>query len=578
MPNNWLISQKVIKRMKFSDIPYKRPSIDLFKSNFEVVLNQFQNAESFEQHDRSLLEMQDLLDQIYSKEQLCGIRFDNNTTDTALEKEVAFVRSIMPQVRSLNNKLYTALSESNYREELANKWGQHILTIADFESTSFAPNIMGDLEEEGKLKGQYNKLVGGAQIDFEGKTVTLPGLGKYRSHRDRNLRKKSFLAQWKFFEKHQEEFDDIYDQLIRVRHSMAQKLGYKNYVELSYRWMRRFDYDAKMVKNFRNQIANDVVPLDLACKERQARRLGLEKLEAYDVGIHFNSGNPQPKGTPEEILLKARKMYRELSEETAVFFDMLLDHDLIDVVNRPGKSARAYCWHISDLKYPYIFANFNGTLRDIGVLTHEAGHGFQYFESRNFPLRNYREPQAETAEIHSMAMEYLTYPWMKDFFQEDTEKYFFVHLNRSIVSLGLTCAIDHFQEIVYSNPGFSADERSAAYLEVQDRYTPFRKSNLTPYLASGRQWQVIPHLYSAPFYSIDYALAQICALQFWKKSEDNREEAWSDYLKLCQAGGSASFLSLLKMVNLRSPFEEGTVKYAVDLVLAKLDSIDDSVF
>jgi len=199
-------------------------------------------------------------------------------------------------------------------------------------------------------------------------------------------------------------------------------------------------------------------------------------------------------------------MYKELSAETEEFFNYMLSNNLLDVENRPGKADAGYCSFLDKFKHPFIFANFNGTLLDIEVLTHEAGHAFQFYESRNYEIKEYRKPTSETCEIHAMSMEFLTYPWMESFFEEDTEKYFFAHLNSSILSL-------HFQHIIYENPEFSIDDRADVWKEMEALYLPNVPSDLTPSLASGRYWhkltivkkpgkiicvyakQVVPHLF-----------------------------------------------------------------------------------
>jgi len=255
-----------------------------------------------------------------------------------------------------------------------------------------------------------------------------------------------------------------------------------------------------------------------------------------------------------------------------------LKYDLLDVINRPGKADAGYCWCLSDYKHPFIFANFNGTSGDIDVLTHEAGHAFQYFKSRNYDIIEYRSPSSESAEIHAMSMEFLTYPWMEGFFKEDAEKYFFSHLNNSLLFMPYGCAVDHFQHIIYKNPNYTPNQRAGVWKEMQDLYLPDYKMDLTPYLESGRFWQKQAHIYEMPFYYIDYVLAQVCAIQFWQKSTENRTEAWGDYVRLCKAGGTMPFLKLVELANLKSPFEDGTVKGITTGILNHLNAIDDTRF
>jgi len=495
-----------------------------------------------------------------------------------LEEESNIVQSYNPRVIDLINEFYKILNDSPLKSEIEEVWGAHLLKLSEYNVSSFDPKIIEDKKIEAKLASDYMKLKGTAVIEFEGEKLNLPGIRKYAVSEDREVRKKALLATQDFFHKNHKAFDENLDQLIKVRHRMAQKMGHENFIPLGYKWMTRIDYDQKMVEGFRKQIVDEIVPLTRKLRAKQKARLGYDSLEDYDLGFKFLSGNPKPKGTPEEILMKAKKMYSELSPETDTFFNYMLDHDLMDVINRPGKADAGYCWSVSQYKHPFIFANFNGTAGDVDVLTHEAGHAFQYFESRKYDTLEYWHTSADAAEIHSMSMEFLTYPWMQSFFEEDTEKYYFSHLNGCLLFLPYGCAVDHFQHILYEKPEMTADERAAAWKEMEALYLPDWPANAHPNLESGRFFQKQGHIFESPFYYIDYVLAQICAFQFWLKARENRDEAWADYLKLCQAGGTGSFLELVELAGLESPFKEGTVKKVTTEISDYLDSIDDSKF
>jgi len=190
----------------------------------------------------------------------------------------------------------------------------------------------------------------------------------------------------------------------------------------------------------------------------------------------------------------------------------------------------------------------------------------------------HREPSSESAEIHAMSMEFLTYPWMQGFFQEDTEKYFFSHLSKKLLVLPYGCAVDHFQHIIYKNPDYTPNQRADVWKDMEDLYLPDNKMDSIPYLQSGRFWQKQGHIFEMPFYYIDYILAQICAFQFWQKANNNRDEAWADYVRLCVAGGTKPFLGLVELANLKSPFEDGTVKSITGDILKHLNTIDDTKF
>src|SRR5690606_28092373 len=197
-----------------------------------------------------------------------------------------------------------------------------------------------------------------------------------------------------------------------------------------------------------------------------------------------------------------------------------------------GKQGGGYCTYIPEYKSPFIFANFNGTSHDVDVLTHEAGHAFQVYSSRDL-LPEYRWPTMEAAEIHSMSMEFLAWPWIDQFFLEDTPKYKFNHLAGAISFLPYGVLVDEFQHHIYEKPGLTPDERKALWRKLEKKYMPFKDYGDDAFMEKGTYWLRQGHIFSAPFYYIDYTLAQVCAFQYWIKHQANRKEALESYLKLC---------------------------------------------
>jgi M3 family oligoendopeptidase len=223
--------------------------------------------------------------------------------------------------------------------------------------------------------------------------------------------------------------------------------------------MMRSDYNAEMVSDFRQQVLDKVVPLTRMLRKKQAARLGISSLKYFDEPLMFITGNANPKGSPEWIIDNGRKMYNELSPETSSFFEFMLKHELMDLVSKKGKASGGYCTYISGFKSPFIFSNFNGTSADIDVLTHEVGHAFQVYMSRDFDTAEYLWPTSDSAEIHSMSMEYFAYPWMENFFNGEAEKYRYSHLVDSLLFLPYGVAVDEFQHGIYANPKFTSAER-----------------------------------------------------------------------------------------------------------------------
>ena len=229
--------------------------------------------------------------------------------------------------------------KSPFRPQLEEKWGTQLFALAENQIKGFSPEVIELMQKENKLVSEYSKLVASAQIEFDGKTLTLAQLTPYAESTNREMRKAARDTTANFFAQNQEKFDSIYDQLVKLRHEIATKLGFKNYVELGYVNMNRVDYDAQMVSNFRAQVRDFIVPLATKLYERQAKRIGVEDFKFYDEGLNFLSGNATPQGEPAWIVENGKKMYEELSPETGEFFNFMIDRDLMDLEAKKGKES-----------------------------------------------------------------------------------------------------------------------------------------------------------------------------------------------------------------------------------------------
>lgn len=561
--------------MKFNEYAYERPELDEIKGKFTKALQKFTDANDVEKQVEAINEINVIRNYVGTMSNLVYIRHTIDTTDEFYKAENDYLDEFSPEMEEMTSTFYAELVQSKFRPQLEAKWGSQLFDLAEAQLKTFSPEIIPQLQKENKLSSEYSQLIASAKIDFMGEERTLAQLQPFRESEDRSVRKNASEAYYNFFAEKQDELDRIFDELVKVRDEIATTLGYENFVELGYYRMTRTDYDAEMVAAFRKQVKEEVVPLVTRLMERQQKRLGLEELYYYDENFQYSTGNAIPKGDADWIVENGQKMYRELSAETNEFFNFMMDNNLMDLVAKKGKASGGYCTFIEDYKAPYIFSNFNGTSGDIDVLTHEAGHAFQVYRSRNLDIPEYNWPTYEACEIHSMSMEFLTWPWMELFFKEDTEKYKFSHLSSSLVFLPYGVAVDEFQHFVYENPKASPLERRQAWRKIEQEYLPHRNYEGNEFLEGGGNWQRQSHIYESPFYYIDYALAQICAFQFWKRSMEEDENAWKDYLNLCQLGGSKSFLELVESANLDSPFTKGTVQSVVRVIDEWLSSVDD---
>ncbi len=561
--------------MNFNDYKYERINIEQTKEKFSSLIEKFSEAENVEEQIRYIDEINSLRNHIDTMTTLVSIRHSINTNDKFYDTENDYCDEISPVVFGFVSQFYKALTASRFRNELEEKYGKFLFDTAELSLKTFDEEIIPELQRENKLSSRYSKLIASAKIEFDGEEKNLSQMVPYTQSKDRSIRIEASRKVANFFKENMEKFDTIYDSLVKVRTSIAHRLGFKNYVELGYARLSRIDYNSDMVASYRKQVLENIVPLHTELRKRQEKRLGVEKLRFYDEPIKFNSGNADPHGDPEWILNHGKTMYKELSKETDEFFTFMTEKNLLDLLSKKGKMSGGYCTYIPDYKSPYIFANFNGTAHDIDVLTHEAGHAFQVYESRSYEVPEYLWPTYEACEIHSMSMEFLTWPWMNLFFKGDTDKYKFIHLSESLLFIPYGVTVDEFQHWVYENPEASPAERRKKWLEIENRYLPTRDYGEVEDLKEGIFWFRQGHIFASPFYYIDYTLAQVCAFQFWIKANEDRDAAWKEYLNLCRLGGSKSFFGLMEAANIKNPFTEGTIASVIPEIRKFLDSIDD---
>lgn len=561
--------------MQFKNFQYQRPDLVKINEQVKVILTALKSAKTANDQMAQIRKLNAIRNSFDTMWNLAQIRHTIDTNDKTYEKENSFFDKNTPEFQGIIDEFYRIIVKSPFKNELKAKLGEQFFSLAELKVEIFDAKIIEDLKNENRLTSEYVKLRSSAELKFEGKEHNLAGLFPFMENPNRETRKKASEVFWGFFEKNQEKLHKIYDDLVLTRHKMATKLGYKNFTEMGYARMLRTDYSAADVKRFRETVRRDIVPLAVELRKRQAKRIGLSKIKYYDKSFQFKTGNATPKGNPDWIVSNGKKMYEELSPETGNFFNYMLENDLLDLVNKKGKAGGGYCTYLPDEKSPFIFSNFNGTSGDIDVLTHEAGHAFQVYESRNFEIPEYNWPTMEACEIHSMSMEFLTWPWMDSFFEEDVEKYKFSHLSGAILFLPYGVAVDEFQHQVYDNPHASPKERNQMWQEIEKKYMPDLDYDGNAFLESGGFWMKQSHIFEMPFYYIDYTLAQICAFQFWHKSRTQNGQVFNDYLKLCRAGGSMPFLELVQYANLKSPFNEDSVGEVVGAVTNYLNNVND---
>ena len=559
--------------MKVSELPYRRVSLEEVKQVMENVIARIRNAKSVEE---ILAAREDYLKmnlEFYTNAGLANMRYTINTVDEFYVAENEYYDEITPAAQNYTVEYASALLDSPFRAELEKALSPVLFQSMEVSRKAMSPAIIEDMVEENKLVREYSNLMSGMEFTFRGETMPRAMLMKYAKDEDRDTRRECYEVLGRGLEAHKAELDDIYDRMVHVRDRMAKKMGYKNFVELGYHRMGRLCYDEEKVRVFRENVRRDIAPVVSRLRLENAKRLGIEDYKLYDDGVIIPGGDPKPFGK-EAIFAAAREMYHAMGEETGAFIDLMLENEAFDVDARKNKWGGGYCTEFPKFKQPFILANFNGTAGDVDVVTHEAGHALNaYLIADNRFALELGCGGMETAETHSMSMEFFAWPYMEKFFGENAEKYKFMHALESFSFIPYGTIVDAFQHIVYENPDMTPDERDAAWLELEKQFRPHISVEGMPYLEKGTRWQYQMHIYESPFYYIDYCLAQTAAFQFLLASRENYADAFARYLRLSKQGGEKVWTDLLAEAGFPSPFEPGALKDLAARVESMLEAL-----
>lgn len=551
---------------KFKTLEYQRPDFDEIGAFADSMVEAVKKASAYEEIKKLMEEIEKNSNHFSTLCTIASIRHTLDTRDEFYEKEDEYINEMYPTVMPKLLAVDEALLNCPFRGDIEKEYGKQFFVQKELQKKTFCESNIPLMQREVKLTNEYQKIMAEAEIEFDGKTLNLYGVQKYFEHPDRNKRAAAVSAYSSFYHSHEERLEEIWDELIRIRNEMGRNLGYENFIPLGYLQQGRTDYGQKEVESFRRQVKEVLVPLCSRLYESQAKRLGVDTLMFYDENCVFPDGNAVPAGDDDFMVEEARKMYHEISPETGEFIEFMINHELMDLKNKPGKASTGYMTFLPDYKAPFVFSCFNQTIFDMQVLTHELGHAFAgYMAMRSQPVADYYSVSTDIAEIHSMSMEQFSYPYAEQFFGDQADKFRFAHLQEALTFVPFGVAVDEFQHICYANPDLTPKERTLEWKKLEEIYMPWRKYEADDFFDRGGYWYHKLHIFMYPFYYINYTLTTVGAMEFKKKDAVDHENAWKDYLKLCKCGGSMSYLETLQYAGLTNPFEDGSVQNAVEL-------------
>jgi len=546
----------------FKDIKYVRPDIDLITEKIKELRLKLMTAQDINQASDILMEYEKLVTGFNTAYELCIILHDLDTSDEFYSSELEFFDEASASLSELSAAMLTVMVNCPCEEGLKLKYGDMIFRKALNLKETISQEVVDDYAKESSLENDYSQLQSEAVINFRGKELNLSLLSPYLESTSRKTRREAHKALDNYYMERKATFDKIFDDQVKVRSAIATKLGYGSYTDLGYKLMERYDYTREDVERFREAIVKYIVPLTVQIRNLQKDRLGVDELMFYDLPTLFAGGNPVPSISGQSYENKAGEFFSKIFDSSPSFFEVLSEHGFTDLLSRKNKATGGYCMYLDDYAIPFIFMNGNGTADDIATIVHEGGHAYAAVKSADVsPFSECLSPTLECCEIHSTAMEFMSYPFMDMFYGDKAEQYRELHMSQALLFLPYGCMVDEFQHIVYDKPDLTCDERHGVWKKLEEKYQPFiNYGDEFPFHSMGGAWVKKEHIFTSPFYYIDYCLAHICALQLWDLSREDMTEALRKYNTLCSLGGTDTFLKLLSKSDIDSPFDVDVIK------------------
>jgi M3 family oligoendopeptidase len=491
-----------------------------------------------------------------------GYALSKNCLDEKLEEEDRYFREqIMPVQEEGDSRFFSALARTPHQGGIAAKYGAYFLDrMAAGQPTVESVNSALRVQV-GELGQQHSKAIAAGEVQVAGEKMTLTRAASIAAGAgDTQLRREAYTAYRGWFDANRPMLADLFSQMVRHRDQMGRNLGHANFIALGYAGMQRTDYGPAESAEFRRGVREHFVPLNRRLIARQASEMGDARLKPWDMGYHTSLGIPLGAVPVDGQLDAAQRVFSRLSPRLAAHFERMREAGLIDLANRKGKRGGAFCTTFPDEGRVAIFCNSTGQADDVRTLMHEMGHAFQASESQAIELVELQWPTADAAEIHSMGMEFLSLRHVGEFFAdaEHAQRFRKKLWVGAVELICYICVVDEFQHWVYENPAASAAERDAQWDRSWETYIPGLDFTGIEPLRSAR-WYAQPHIFRMPFYYIDYAIAEMGAMQLAVMDQKDPRGALDTYIELCRIGGTRGVLDIFKAAGLRSPFDAGVM-------------------
>lgn len=506
------------------------------------------------------------------------IAFQCNTDDEKIkdtfEHDQQFVKPLLKRYQNLLDNKYL---ESPFRMELdSNVYGLLDAKIKNAQKLFCEENIELEIKED-KLVTEYFEITGGLSAIWDGEEKTITELQSYLQDSNREIRKKAKTIISEQFLSVEKELQNILNQLIEIRHQKAKNIQLENYRDYMFKKYERFDYSAKDCYELAESIRKYVVPLKDKILLEKKGKLQVDTLRPWDVSaVTPDQKVLKPIANENDLIEKSTHIFNKLDVEFSALLNRMYKQNCLDLTSRKGKAAGGFCEYLPASQLSYIFMNLNYTQDDIVTFIHEMGHSIHNELIKPLKLRQYIEIPAETAELASMTMELFSLNYWDTFYTDKKDlKQAKINFFKDVISyLPVMLIVDQFQHWLYENPSHTSEERNEKYLQLQKHYqsSVIHIDGYENWIATS--WLPVLHIFEVPFYYIEYAIAQLGALQMYKQYKEDPKQALENYKKALSLGSSQSIKEVYDAAGIRFEFSGETIKELMLFVEKELEVLE----
>ncbi len=539
----------------------------------EKTLNEFLNEKISSLNElirfiEKISEYKSILSEQFARKYILKTRFADN--EEYSKDFNGFYANIVSKSSPYDFKIKVKICENEFFNELPDDFYAVFKKSYKNEIDFFREENIPLMIEEQKISNGYDKIVSGLSVDYNEKEYTVTQLMSFQNNLDRNVREETWkMASSKYYDQ-KDELNNLFDTLKELRIKMANNNGYENYRDYMHLKKKRFDYTPEDNFQFHDSVEKVVIPFLKEQNEKRKKDLNLDNLRPWDTTVSTDGKVLKPFDTIDEFIEKSLKVLNKIKPEFAINLEKMKNSDHLDLENRKGKAPGGYNYPLHETGAPFIFMNAVGTKTDVRTLLHESGHAMHSFSAKNY-IVDYKSTPHEVSEVASMAMELLTLDYWTEFYpnEEDYKSAKKEQLLSTLKILPWVMIIDAFQQWIYTNPNHTAEERAEYFGKLMDRFNDgvdwtgleeFKK-----YV-----WLKQLHVFRAPFYYIEYAIAQLGALGIYKNYKEDKEKAVKLYEEFLKVGYSKSVPEIYKAGGIEFNFSKEYISSLVEFIKNEL--------